>query len=218
GFDQARTSVESFQSAAATASSGTNTFYRGLAEGTEYSGGAERGIRRVEMAMASLASTSLGATHPVGQLAEGLLLFGTGSTITITVLAALTAIGLALKTMQDGFDESAKGAAELEKALATLGPHAKLVGAEINLAMLESAQGTFQSVEKMGLWKSTATFLNEFFKETMGEDIISRVKRAAAATQEIADIAGRPDIARAQEAVTLAQRKFNEELEKTDEF
>src|SRR5512135_294968 len=79
GFNQASQSIQNFQNATQTATTGNRTFYEGVAQAGEYAAGSERGIRRMEMAMGSIAAQAVGANHSLGLLSEGFLLFSGGS-------------------------------------------------------------------------------------------------------------------------------------------
>src|SRR5690349_13497608 len=91
GLAAANVSLQNFRNSAETATAGTRTFYEGLAEAGEYAVGSERGVRRMEFALGGIAAQAVGASHGLGQLSEGLLLFTAGSPVALGVLAGIAA-------------------------------------------------------------------------------------------------------------------------------
>src|SRR5690242_6024475 len=134
----AQTSLENFQTSAATATSGTKTFYEGVSQAGEFAMGSERGVRRMEFALGSMAAQAVGASHGLGTLIEGLLLFSGGSAVTIGVLAGITAVVGVISLLEAGSNASKKALEELEKELDKIGPHAKMVADQMRLDELKS--------------------------------------------------------------------------------
>ena len=145
GMANAKTSLENFQTSAATATSGTKTFYEGVSQAGEFAMGSERGVRRMEFALGSMAAQAVGASHGLGTLIEGLLLFSGGSAVTIGVLAGITAIVGVISLLEAGSNASKKALEELEKELDKIGPHAKMVADQMRLDELKRRLEELQS-------------------------------------------------------------------------
>ncbi len=137
GIGSATTSVQSFQNAVATATTGTRSFYEGVDQAGIFATGSERGIRRMEMALGGIAAQSVGANHSLGLLGESMLLFSGGSAVAIGVLAGLAAIAGALQLISANAEADEMSLKKLEKELDTLGPHAKMVSLQLQIADLE---------------------------------------------------------------------------------
>src|SRR5260370_39780611 len=100
GLARAHQSVETFKNATQTATSGTKTFYEGVQQAGEFASGSERGMRRMEFAMGSLAAETAGANRAVGMFVEGVLLFGGGAAVTVSVLAGVAGVAGALPQLE----------------------------------------------------------------------------------------------------------------------
>lgn len=153
GMNAATTSIQNFQYSAETATTGTQTFYEGVEQAGLFASGSERGIRRMEFALGSLASESLGAGHAVGQLGEGMLLFTAGSPVALGVLAGVFAIGEAIKLVGDKSIDATTHIDDVRKALQKLAdetPQAKFRNVEAQIAeanrQLVDAQNKLEKV------------------------------------------------------------------------
>ncbi len=214
GMGQAKTAVENFQTAAATATAGTKTFYEGVAQAGEFAGGSERGIRRMEFALGSLAAEATGANHALGTLIEGLLLFGSGSVLTVAALAGIAAIAVAFKEMDRGWKDTEADIDKLGKSLDALGPHAKLVAEQIKLAFLQ-AKGDAEGAS-LGFFDEIVTFwanvLRGLPNAPGADDLRKLLLSSGAQTQLIADVQLTADIADQQEKVNLAAEEYQKKL------
>lgn len=152
GFNQATTSVQNFQNATQTASRGTQTFYEGVSQAGEYAVGSERGIRRMELALGSVAAQAVGTNHAIGQLSEGLLLFGGGSALTLGVLGGIAAIYGAYQILTKESRDAEQATKDLEKALEGLGEHGKIVALQVEAGAIEAQIEHIKDVRrKLGL-------------------------------------------------------------------
>jgi hypothetical protein len=208
GMGQASTAVEHFQNSASSATTGTRTFYEGVEQAGIFATGSERGIRRMEFALGSLAASSLDVSHPIGQLAEGLLLFGGGSALTVGVLAGIAGIAAAIKLLGDNSDFAATSVKKIEeqvKALAKALPETKMAD---HAAMVENlAKQTKELEGQLFLAHTRVVELSNLFGEHAArtEDarkayvaLVDEVRKVHAAMAELAQ----PGMMSAVEAVT----------------
>jgi hypothetical protein len=68
--------------------------------------GTERGLRVAERGFQNLAFRLAGVEGPIGKITEGLLMFGGGSSLVLTVTAGLGAIALAYQVVQKSIEET----------------------------------------------------------------------------------------------------------------
>jgi hypothetical protein len=110
------------------------------------------GLRIVRTAMAELAFQATGTAGPVGRIAEGLLMFGAGST---TVLGAAAGIGLIAGAYKlasadaDAFTHSMESAEAMSRRILASGPHAVATGTRAEAqAQLVDAQTTLARISQ----------------------------------------------------------------------
>lgn len=96
-----------------------------------------RGLHMVRSAAAALAFQAAGVPGAVGKIAEGLLLFGAGSTVVLGAVAGLALVATAIRAVtQDTRDDIAAQEA-LEQKLSGMGAHGEATAARLRLAQLE---------------------------------------------------------------------------------
>lgn len=216
GMGRAQTSVQNFQNAAGTATTGTRTFYEGVSQAGEFASGSERGVRRMELALGALGAQMTGTNHAVGMLSEGLLLFSGGSVLAIGVLAGLAAIAGAIELLSINGKTAQRQLEELEKEMDKFGAHGKLMAEQMKLDALTTLQGAMAADPRgaLGLaglvdqWKlilGTGTDIQSLVIEQQG-----RVRLAQSA---FADVLGR-DAARDQEkSAREAAKRYSDAYE-----
>src|SRR5882672_9426102 len=86
-----------------------------------------RGLHMVRSAAAALAFQATGVAGPVGKIAEGLLLFGAGSTVVLGAVAGLAAVALAYRVLTQETRDDIAAQQELAKELAGMGAHGGVI-------------------------------------------------------------------------------------------
>lgn len=101
-----------------------------------------RGLHMVRSAAAALAFQAAGVPGPVGKIAEGLLLFGAGSTVVLGAVAGLALVAGAVRAVTQETRDDIAAQQDLVKGLGALGPHGEARAARIRLAELEQERDT----------------------------------------------------------------------------
>lgn len=96
-----------------------------------------RGLHMVRSAAAALAFQAAGVPGPVGKIAEGLLLFGAGSTVVLGAVAGLGLVAGAVRLVTQETRDDIAAQQDLVKELAGMGPHGEARAARIRIAELE---------------------------------------------------------------------------------
>lgn len=147
-------------------------------------------LRQVRGAIGLLAAEALGATGPLGRMAESLLFLTGGTTLTLGVLAGLAAIGLAIKHLEDVSIDTSVKIKELRQHLQQLGdatPEAKFRNQQASIVeinrQIADQSGKLRDAE--GRWRGLVTLLGETNSRT-----IAAAHSVAALKDKLAELRG----------------------------
>lgn len=165
------TGIRDIGAAAEESSTRLPSFYQGIEEGGEKAIGAERGARRLEFALTSMAASSLGAEKGLAGIAsrvgEGALLFGAGSEAVLALGGGLAAFGLTLHLINAPLNEAEalnkKLAESFDKIASAARPSVKAM-----LELTAAAQQFADTQEKLVSDQNKADFFRLFGQFTGG--------------------------------------------------
>lgn len=101
------------------------------------SGRSHRAMNVLKSGMVGLATQATGTAGPVGKLAQGLLMFGGGSTLILAVAAGIGALAIAYQSLTAESRAAEKATNDLIASLQKIGVHGELVAARIELGKLQ---------------------------------------------------------------------------------
>lgn len=142
------------------------------------SGRSHRALNVLKSGMVGLATQATGTAGPVGKLAQGLLMFGGGSTLILGVAAGVGVLALAYKSLTQDTKDAEEAQKDLVKALEGVGVHAQLTAARMKLGQARGALGETDVSQKGVFGRMLDVFRSEGQRETERQAALREISAA----------------------------------------